>query len=151
MIMAEEISQLKFGTYEAEIVNPLAGHAMTDMESYVASLLLGTTAERPIGISEIITHVGLALERRADKRSVKMTIRSLRKDHAFPILSRKQRPSGYWWCGSAEEMRGYIDRWQTQPLDELHTLSVIVRQNYPELAGQLRLPESVIESEGDYE
>jgi hypothetical protein len=135
--------QLKFETYERELLEPLRGHVLSDLESYIASLLLGAKADRPIGINEIIVHVELALDGlRVDDRQVKNVIRSLRKNHAFPILSRKGKPSGYWWCDSVDEMQNYIEQWKAQPLDELHTLSVIVKQNYPALAGQLKLEEA---------
>ena len=132
--------QIKFETYERELINPLRGHELTDLERYIASLLLDARSERPLGVAQIITHVEMALAGlRIDERKVKSVIRALRKSHAFPILSRKSKPSGYWWCDSVGEMQNYIEQWKAQPLDELHTLSVIVRQNYPALAGQLRL------------
>ncbi len=130
--------QLKFNLYEQELLNPLRGHKLSEMESYVASLLLTADTHRPIGIAEIIVSVKSSLEMPISERLVKRVIRTLRKDHAFPILARKKKPSGYWWCASASEMEAFIESFRKQALDELHTLSKIVTRNYPALQGQLR-------------
>lgn len=130
--------QLKFLAFERELIDPLRGHELTEVEGYVSSLLLGASSARPIGIAEIRHHVELALNQRLDERTVKKIIRTLRKDHAFPILSRRRKPSGYWWCSSVEEMKSFIATFRGQALDELTTVAAIVKSNYPELAGQLR-------------
>lgn len=130
--------QLKFNIYEQELLNPLRGHKLSDMESYIASLLLTADTHRPIGIAEIMRSVESSLNVRINERLVKRVIRTLRKDHAFPILARKKQPSGYWWCGGISEMEAFIESFRKQALDELHTLSKIVTRNYPALQGQLR-------------
>jgi hypothetical protein len=71
---------------------------------------------------------------------VKATVRRLRKGHLFPILSsRVVGRNGYWWCSSKEEMLTFIEQFEKQPLDELHTLHRMVRRHFPELSGQLTL------------
>jgi hypothetical protein len=137
-------TQLKFQLYEQELLNPLRGHALTDEESFVASLLLTANTHRPIGITEIIQAIEqtehLRLKGKTVKskeRAVKFIIRTLRKDHSFPILARRSKPTGYWWCGSTDEMKAFIESFRAQALDELHTLSKIVKYNYPALQGQL--------------
>lgn len=42
-------------------------------------------------------------------------------------------------CENEQQMNEYYDHARKQPMDELHTLSRIVKANYPRLAGQLRL------------
>ena len=137
-------AQLKFQIFEEELLNPLRGHELSGLESFVASLLLTASTHRPIGIAEIIQVVertnGLSLKGKTPKskeRAVKDIIHTLRKDHAFPILARRKNPSGYWWCASVQEMEAFIESYRSQALDELHTLSQIVRHNYPALQGQL--------------
>jgi hypothetical protein len=130
-------AELKFETFEAELLNPLRGHELTDMERFVASLLLGAKRDFPIGIKAIIAQVRRVKGSNLSERRVKRIIRSLRKDHAFPILASRQPPTGYWWCAGVEEMEGFICSFKSQALDELHTLSKIVKNNYPALAGQL--------------
>ena len=137
--MGNAAEQLSLETYEHELINPLGGRQLTEMESYVASLLLGATSAQPITIKEIIRRVIVVMEENLSEREVKMIVRRLRKDHALPILARRSRPYGYWWCKSAEEMAAFIETFKGQALDELTTVARMVRHNYPELAGQLRL------------
>lgn len=136
-------TQLKYGLFERELLNPLAGLKLTYEEEFVANLLLDATAKFPIGISRIR---GEAIKGEkgfnVSERGVKDIVRTLRKEHGLPILSRRRKPSGYWWCGSEAEMKAYIDSARSQPLDELHTLSKMVKQNYPALAGQLSLEDA---------
>ena len=142
--MSAEVSQLKFGLFEQELVNPLAGHKLTDQEEFIANLLLDATAKFPIGIKRI-RHEAAKGEKgfTIDERQVKQIVRSLRKVHGLPILSRLNKPSGYWWCSSEAEMKEFIEDARKQPLDQLHTLSKMVKQNYPALAGQLSLEDAV--------
>lgn len=132
-------SQFKFRAFEEELLSPLRGHALTELKEFVASLLLEADSSRPIKIAEIIIAAGNRFADWPTERDVKETVRSLRKDHGFPILSRKGKPAGYWWGTSVSEMEKFIEDWRKQALDELHTLSKIVKQNYPQLAGQLSL------------
>src|ERR687883_144323 len=103
--------QLKFKLYEDELLKPLRGHELSELESFVASLLLTASTHSPIGIADIIEAVKRntlvclpGKTTKARERAVKKIIRTLRKDHTFPILSRKKKPTGYWWCASALEM-----------------------------------------------
>jgi hypothetical protein len=41
--------------------------------------------------------------------------------------------------GISEEMTEFVESFKSQALDELHTLSKIVKHNYPALLGQLSL------------
>jgi hypothetical protein len=141
-------TQLKFELYEEELLNPLRGHKLTAMENYVASLLLTASSHRPIGIAQIIQSVKGSTELRfkgktlkSKERAVKDIIRTLRKDHTFPILASRKKPTGYWWCASIAEMEAFIESYRAQALDELHTLSKIVKHNYPALQGQLKFEE----------
>lgn len=135
-------AELKFEAFEAELLSPLGGHELTDLESFVASLVLDASRDFPIGIKTIIAHVRQVKGSRLSERKVKRIIRSLRKVHAFPILASRQPPAGYWWCASAEEMTEFVEGFKAQALDELHTLSRIVKHNYPALLGQLSLEDA---------
>ncbi|HEY6232106.1 MAG TPA: hypothetical protein VIW64_12665 [Pyrinomonadaceae bacterium] len=143
-------TELKYETFELELLNPLKGHALTREEEFVANLLLDATAVRPIGISRI-RHEARKAEPviELSERLVKAIVRRLKKDHGFPILSRRRAPSGYWWCGSQAEMEEYLGWAKSQPLDELHTLSKMVKQNYPALAGQLHLEDATVDGTGE--
>lgn len=123
---------------EFELFNPLRGHHLTEMEQYVALLLIDAQAERPITNEGIRIAVEVHMHQTIDDRSVKRIIRTLRKDHSFPIIANKQSPPGYWYCRSKAEMEEFIERFRAQPLDQLHTLSRMVKAHFPELAGQLR-------------
>jgi hypothetical protein len=157
-------TELKYELFETELLAPLRGHDLSDDESFVASVLLDASAARPIGIKAIVKLMngrpkgeGIPRRPKANARTVKQIVRWLRKDHEFPILSRKYarkkeideagnvtaeaKPAGYWWCGNEDEMREFVIAFRKQPMDELHTLSRIVKANYPRLAGQMELSE----------
>lgn len=71
-----------------------------------------------------------------DERQVKSAVETLRAVWMLPIISRRARPSGYWFAGSAEE---YLAWWRThraQAITELTTGYRNFRANYPALAGQ---------------
>jgi hypothetical protein len=131
--------QMSFEIYERELINPLHGHALSPLEQYVASLLLDASSEKPIGTTEIIAHVKLSLDLKITRRVLSEVVRTLRKAHTFPIMSRRKQPAGYWWCQGKDEMIEFIETFKSQARDEMHTIGVMVRANYPELAGQLRL------------
>lgn len=130
-------------TFEHELLNPLRGHDLTPLESFVASLLLSASAEKPLDNAALRRAVKTQMSIDVGERVMKSVIRGLRKAHAFPIISRREKPAGYWWASSAEEFKGFIAVFQSQYKDEAHTLSRMIRENYPELAGQLRLEEEV--------
>lgn len=134
--------ELKFELFEAELLNPLRGHALSEIETFVAGLLLDASRNYPVGIRQIIAQVSRVKGFDLSERKVKDIVRTLRKDHAFPILASRKPPAGYYWCSSAEEMTEFIESFKSQALDELHTLSKIVRHNYPALLGQLSLEEA---------
>jgi hypothetical protein len=136
--MDQQLNERKYQDFEFELFNPLRGHELSDLEQYVALLLIRASAERPITNDEICVSVELHLGQKVDQRTVKKVIRTLRKDHSFPIIANRVRPFGYWWCNSKSEMESYIETFRSQALDELHTLGRIVKANFPELAGQLR-------------
>jgi hypothetical protein len=127
-----------FEAFEEELLNPLNGVPLTDEESFVASLLLDATSEKPMKTEEIIERVADALGVRLSFRQLKIVIRSLRRNHAFPILSRRSKPAGLWWCQSPDEMKEFARLWQSQYFDEMRTLYVMMKHNYPRLAGQMR-------------
>ena len=132
-------AQLKFGIFERELINPLAGHTLNELEEFVSSTLLSATSASPMKIGDLIMAYGNQAGEWPTERELKEVVRALRQEHAFPIISRRSKPAGLWWCGSLDEMREFITSFRKQALDELLTLSKIVRHNYPELAGQLTL------------
>lgn len=135
-------TDLKYELFEEELLQPLRGHELTPNEEFVASLLLDATSARPMQIRDIRQALHRSGRSAVSTRMIKHIVRKLKKHHEFPILSRREKPAGFWWCGSEAEMDDYIPRALEQPMDELHTLSRIVKANYPRLAGQLRLEET---------
>lgn len=142
--MTTTISPLAAETFEHELLNPLRGHDLTPLEGFVASMLLNASSRHPLDNAALRRAVKNAREIDVSERLMKSIIRELRKGHAFPIVSRREKPAGYWWASSAEEMERFIAVFRGQALDELHTLSRIVKENYPALAGQLRLEEQAV-------
>lgn len=135
----EEQGSFIFIALEEELIDPIFGHELKLIEAYVASLLLDATGDIPMPMAKIIEKVAEVQEVTLSNRQVRTIIRCLRRDHAFPILSRRKAPPGYWWCRTSEEMEEFTKLWQSQYFDEIETLSIMVKKNYPRLAGQLRL------------
>lgn len=128
-----------FEVFEEEILNPVLGHKMTELEEFVAGLLLEASSEKPLQIKQIIEAVKTKFQRNINSRTVKDIIRGLRRNHAFPILSRREKPAGLWWCSSMSEMKEFMRLWQAQYSDEIYTLQIMVKNNFPRLAGQMKL------------
>jgi len=131
-------TELKHELFERELLNPLRGLQLTKEEELVASMILVATAAEPIGVKRLRRRLNEA-GCRAGERDVKDIVRTLRKLHELPILSRRKKGGGFWWCENEAQMKEYYEHARRQPLDELHTLSRIVKANYPRLAGQLSL------------
>lgn len=136
----------RFKQFEQAILKPRCGQPMTELEAFIACYLLDASSENPRNARQIIAAVGRAMKETITERKVKDSIRALRKFHALPILARRKKPTGYWWCGSPEEMDEFIQLFRAQALDELHTLSQIVKANYPTIAGQLNFEDRIVET-----
>lgn len=116
----------------------LAGLKLTAPERFIAARIRRASSSRPVQIRELVEELrvrGIA----TSERQVKKIVRTLRKDHQLPILARREKPFGYFWCSSVDEMKRFIEMFSSQARDEFYTLGRIVRGNYPELAGQLRI------------
>lgn len=118
--------------------NPLAGLALSERERIIAERIMTATSSSPVRIKELRAELagrGLVVS----ERTVKDIVRTLRKEHQLRILARREQPAGYFWCESVEQMKTFIQTFSGQWRDEAHTLGRVVRANYPELAGQLRI------------
>lgn len=130
---------IPYETIEQEILDPLKGVKLTEIEFFVASQILEARSQAPIKMAEIMAR---AFERRSitlDPRAVRVIVRSLRRNHGFPICTRKGAPAGYYWGRSEAELEEFVNVWKSQYLDEIVTLQQMTKTNYPRLAGQLRL------------
>lgn len=129
--MVASQSQLNFD-------DPLPGLELTALQSFIARRIRVTSSGRPVQIREIVAEAKIQGLFTSDRR-VKEAVRILRKDFQLPILARREKPFGYFWCSSVAEMKDFIEMFSSQYRDEAFTLGRLVRSNYPELAGQLRL------------
>lgn len=136
---------LPFEVFEEEVLNPFRGVEMTEAEHFIATLILKAMTAEPIKQREIIAAVERDLECKITERQVRHIIRNLRRVHAFPICTRKSKdketgnPPGYWWGRTEAELEEFVETWKAQYLDEATTLHIMLKTNYPRLAGQLRL------------
>ena len=139
--MKAEQKQLSFPfeVFEEELATPIKGVALTENEAFVASLLLSATSEKPMKTDDLRNAIKNQSDQDVSFREIKKIIRSLRRNHAFPILSRRSKPAGLWWCQSISEMKEFTRLWQSQYFDEMTTLWLMMKHNYPKLAGQLRI------------
>ncbi len=137
--MNEMRQELPFETFEEAVMKPWTGIDMTDAERFIAGLILGATTAGPIKQAEIIAAVRRGLECSVSERQVRHIVRNLRRVHGFPICTRKGSPAGYWWGRTEAEMKEFIDTWEAQFKDEAQTLSIMIKANFPRLAGQMRL------------
>lgn len=142
--VAEQL-KFPFGLLAEEMNDPVRGHQLTEIEAFIASLLIDATSEKPMKTDRIIELVKDQVNQRLDRRKVKIIIRSLRRDHAFPILTRRSNPAGYFWCKNQKEMAEFERMWLSQVTDELYTLQIMKKHNYPRMANQLRFKDLPIE------
>lgn len=131
--------ELPYEVYEEAVTDPLAGVQMTDAERFIAGKILAATSEAPIKQAQLIAAVVRDLHCSITERQVRAIVRNLRRVHGFPICTRKGAPAGYWWGRTEEELEEFVKVWKAQFLDEAQTLSLMLKKNYPRLAGQLRL------------
>lgn len=139
--------QLKFpfGLVAEEETDPVRGHQLSEIEKFIAYLLIEATSEKPMKTDQIIQRVKDQVNQRLDRRKVKIIIRNLRRLHAFPILTRRSNPAGYFWCKNQKEMEEFERMWLSQVTDELYTLQVLKKHNYPRMAKQLRFKDLPVE------
>lgn len=135
----EKQMSFPFFIFEEEMLNPLNGQQMSAEETFIAQLILDGSSEKPVKMQRIIDEYQEVLGETISERQIKIIIRSFRRDRAFPILTRRSKPAGYWWCQSVAEMKNFAQLWQSQYFDEMRTLYIMMKHNYPKLAGQLRL------------
>lgn len=135
---AEAQFELPYATFEEAVIKPWTGVDMTDGERFIAALILEATTAKPIKQAEIIERFELEMGHISD-RQVRAVVRNLRRMHGFPICTRKGSPAGYYWGRTEAEMEEFIKIWKAQFVDEITTLSIMIKKNFPRLAGQLRL------------
>lgn len=99
----------------------------------IAQTISRRTAGFPITVRELSRMFGLS------ERMIKQVVQRLRES-GLPIGANRQRPYGYWWISTPQEMETFVRQYRAQALNELRILSRMVGQNYPSLVGQLRLP-----------
>jgi hypothetical protein len=132
-------AELPYATFEEAVMKPWTGIDMTDVERFIAGLILEATSESPIKQADIIAAVGREFTGGITDRQVRHVVRNLRRMHGFPICTRKGKPAGYWWARTEAEMEEFIQTWRAQFIDEAQTLSIMIKRNFPQLAGQLKL------------
>lgn len=137
--ISPEQADLPYEVFEDEVLAPIKGVDLTDLEWFVATLLLRATTEMPVKQKAIIQAVKERNGSELSDRKVREIIRSFRRDRTFPICSRKGAPAGYWWGRTESELEEFIKVWKAQFIDEATTLSIMIKANFPRLAGQLRL------------
>jgi len=131
-------ADLPYDVFEDELLAPIRGVALSELETFVATLLLRHSSEVPIKIATVIEAIKTRQIIVSD-RQVKSIIRGFRRDRTFPICSRKSKPAGYWWGRTEAELEEFVTSWKSQYLDEAKTLSLMIKANYPRLAGQMKL------------
>ncbi len=132
-------SKISVRKFEEVIASSIKGRELNSLEEFIASLLFGTTAARPLKAEEISTLVRMNLSRPLGRRRLKVIIRKFRREYGFPILTRRKHPAGYWWCQSEVELLEFERMWKSQIKDESITLAKMRRWFYRENSGQERL------------
>jgi len=107
------------------------------IEQAILELLKTATKAKPIKNAAIASSVYLATGERLSERRVKKIISGLR-NRAYPILASREKPFGYFWCGSIQELKDYETTYLNQAKKEFKTMRNM-RKNYQILAGQQSL------------
>lgn len=119
----------------AERVGTIPAKDMELREYQLARLVAEHDAEHPIQLKELVEETGLG------EREIKGIFRTLRDLHALPIGASRQKPFGYYWITTKEGFLSYYHTARAQAMAELVTLEKMARKHWPELAGQMKLPE----------
>ncbi len=135
---AEQLS-FAFELFEEEMISPVGGEPMSELEKFIASLLFEAASDRPLKTNEIVAAVADSLDQTLNFRRLKLIIKRLRDDRGFPILTRRSKPEGYYWCRSEAEFTEFRRMWWSQILSEINTIEKMTKRTYPHLAGQMRL------------
>lgn len=139
---------LPFQTLEEELMAPLRGVHLTEVEFETAKILLRATTERPVKQGDVIMRLSMD-GMFVTARQMRHIIRNLRRMHALPICSRKCSPAGYWWGRTEAELEEFAKVFFAQIEDEAQTVGIMLKKNYPRLAGQMRLELGVNPEEND--
>ena len=139
----KEQMSFPFKQFEDELTSPIAGRELSKLEEFIASLLLDASSEKPLKTTDIVEAVQIQLGENLNRRKLKIIIRNLRRRHGFPILTRRAKPAGYFWCRSKKEWAEFDRMWMSQVMDELVTHQMMKKSVYPNLAGQRRLFEKL--------
>ena len=131
--------QLKFEIFEDERLKPIKGKKLSPVEEFTCQLLLKACKERPVTNQAIREILKGRFYQDFTERGIKDLILSLRESHVLPIAGSKEPPFGYWWINSPEEMKAQWERVRSENIKPLAVWSHIIKENFPELAGQLRL------------
>lgn len=137
--MGTGLENLPFETFETEMIDPLKGIDLKDNELLVAGLILDAKSNAPIKMAEIAVAAWHQRTVNLTDRQIRTIVRSLRRNHGFPICTRKGAPAGYWWARTEAELEEFVNVWKSQYLDEAQTLHIMLKTNCPRLAGQMRL------------
>lgn len=73
------------------------------------------------------------------RRAVTKAVRYLRDIWFLPVISRKERPAGYWIATSEADFRAYVDRAKAEPITRLSTIHRLAKANWPVFAEQLEI------------
>lgn len=130
---------LPFEAFEQEMIDPLKGVELSEMEEFVASLLLDATTDKPMKMADVAIAAWQQKTVELSDRKIREIVHSLRNEHGFPICSRKRKPAGYWWGRTEAELEEFANVFFAQLKDEYHTVRKMLKTNYPRLAGQLKL------------
>lgn len=130
---------LPYETFEDEVIDPTSGIDLNEIEIVVAKHLLLATTSEPIRQKDLIAAVREERNVSLSERAVRVIIREFRRKRGFPICSRKGSPAGYWWGRTESEVEEFANVFLAQIKDEASTVAMMLRKNYPRLAGQMKL------------
>lgn len=119
----------------AERLGTIPAKALEPREYQLARIVAEHDAEHPVQLKELVEETGLG------EREIKGIFRTLRDLHALPIGASRQKPFGYYWITTKEGFLNYYHTARSQAMAELVTLEKMARKHWPELAGQMKLPE----------
>ncbi|HQZ81615.1 MAG TPA: hypothetical protein PLR83_00215 [Pyrinomonadaceae bacterium] len=126
-------------TVEEEIINPASSVGLSNIEIVVVGRLLRATTTEPVKQRELIAEVTRESQTLLTNRTVRLMIRRFRRERGFPICSRKGFPAGYWWGRTEPEVEEFAKVFFAQIKDEASTVAIMLKKNYPRLAGQMTL------------
>lgn len=126
-------SQISARVFGAVCVPHCKQQPIDDLMFNMARALVSTSSEFPTPCEALESLLGI------DDRQVKRTAKRLKDEWLLPVIGRREKPYGYHFAASMEELLAGSRTTRAQAISELATDYRLLKANSPIFAGQFSL------------